>query len=112
MLQIAQDNIRNAQDRTRNYVDKGQRDIGFYEGDMVYLKVSTQLETLKRGKCQKLSSRYHGPFKIVKKIGDVAYRIELLDGIRAHLVFHVNKLKRMLNSLENILSSNILVEFT
>ena len=41
--------------------------------------------------------------------GDVGYEIKLLDGIRAHLVFHVNKLKRMLYCQEYIVSSNILV---
>ena len=77
---------------------------------MVYLKVLTQLETLKTGKCQKLSLRYCGLFKILKKIGDIAYRIELPDGIKAHLVFHVSKLKRTLHPLENVVSPNVLVE--
>ena len=71
----------------------------------------SQSETLNTGKCAKLSPRYCGPFKILKKIGDVAYRIELLEDIRAHPVFHVSKLKRMLHPLENIVSPNILVEF-
>ena len=62
------------------------------------------------GKCQQLSSRYYGAFKVLKKIGDVAYRIELLDGIKAHFVFHVSKLKRMLHPLENVISLDILVE--
>ena len=62
------------------------------------------------GKCQKLSPRYYGPFKILKKIGCVAYRIELPNGIKAPPVLHVNKLKRMLNPLENVVSPNVLVE--
>ena len=54
--------------------------------------------------------RYCGPLKILNKIGDIAYRIELSDGIKTHLVFHVNKLKRTLHPLENVVSPNILVE--
>ena len=77
---------------------------------MVYLKVPMHSKTLKTGKCEKLSPRYCGPFKILKKIGDVAYRIELLKGIKAHLVSHVSKLKRTLHPLENVVSPNILVE--
>ena len=77
---------------------------------MVFLKVPAQSKTLKTGKCEKLSPRYCGPFKILKKIGDIAYRIDLLDGIKAHLVFHVSKLKRMLHPLENVISLNVLVE--
>ena len=74
---------------------------------MVYLKVPAQSEALKTGKCKKLSPRYCGPFKILKKIGDVVYRIELLEGIRAHPVFHVSKLKRTLHPLENVVSPNV-----
>ena len=110
MLQIAQDNIHSAQDRARNYDDKNQRDITFNEGDLVYSKVFTQLKTLKMGKCQKLSPRYCGPFKILKKIGDIAYRIKLSNGIRAHPIFYVNKLKRTLHPQENIVSPNVLLE--
>ena len=73
MLQIARDSIHSAQDRAKTYANKGRQDITFDEGDMVYLKVPAQLETLKMGKCEKLSPRYCGPFKILKKIGDVTY---------------------------------------
>ena len=68
------------------------------------------MKTLEIGKCQKLSPRYCGPFKILKKIGDVAYRIELLEGIKAHPVFHVSKMKRKLHPLENAVSPKVLVE--
>ena len=111
LLQTAQDSIRSVKDRARNYVDKSHRDINFIEGDMVdYLKIPAQSKTLKMGKCQNLSSRYYGPFKILKKIGDVAYRIKLSNVIKAHLVFHVNKLKRTMHPLENIVSPNLLLE--
>ena len=110
MLQVARDSIRSAQDRAKTYADKGRRDITFDEGDMVSLKIPVQSETLKMGKFQNLSLKYYGPFKILKKIGDVAYRIELSDAIKDHPVFHVNKLKRTLHPLENVISPNILVE--
>ena len=96
-LQTTQDSTHSVQDRVRNYADKSCRDITFIEGDRVYLKIPTQSKTLKTGKYQKLSLRYYGLFKILKKIGDIAYRIELPDGIKAHLVFHVSKLKKMLH---------------
>ena len=110
MLQTAQDNIRSAQERARNYAEKSRRDITFDEGDLAYLKVLVQLKALKMRKCQKLSLTYCGLFKILNKIGDVAYKIKFLDGIKAYPVFHVSKLKRMLHSLENIVSPNVLVE--
>ena len=79
----------------------------FNEIDMVYLKVYVQPKTLKMGKCQKLSPRYYGPFKILKNIGDVEYKIDLPNGKKIHLVFHMNKIKRTLHPLDNVVSPNV-----
>ena len=76
----------------------------------MFLKVPTQSETMKTGKCNKLSPRYCGPFKILKKIGDVAYKLELPERSQVHPVFHVSKLKKSVHGLENVVSRDILVE--
>ena len=65
---------------------------------------------MKTRKCDKLSPRYCDPFKILKKVGDVAYKLQFLESSQVHLVFHVSKLKRMLHPLENVISPNVLVE--
>jgi hypothetical protein len=45
----------------------------------------------------KLSPRYIGPFKILKRKGEVAYQLELPDILSdVHDVFHVSKLKKFL----------------
>ena len=61
---------------------------------------STSLST---GKCPKLSPRFCGPWKIVKKLSDVAYWLELLQGCRIHPVFHVSKLKKFLSKDTNVI---------
>jgi hypothetical protein len=49
----------------------------------------------------KLSPRYVGPFKILERKGEVAYRLELPDSLSdVHDVFHVSQLRKCLRVLE------------
>ncbi|GJV67141.1 hypothetical protein Tco_1482650, partial [Tanacetum coccineum] len=39
--------------------------------------------------------RYVGPFKVLEKVGEVAYKLELPEELsRVHITFHVSNLKR------------------
>jgi hypothetical protein len=63
----------------------------------VYLKVSP-LRGMRRFKIKgKLSPRFIGPFKIFRRVGEMAYQLELLDHLSdVHNVFHVSQLKKCL----------------
>ncbi|GKF71477.1 hypothetical protein Tco_0207591, partial [Tanacetum coccineum] len=59
------------------------------------LKVSPWKGVIRFGKQGKLNPRYIRPFKIIAKVGTVAYRLELLEQLsRVHSTFHVSKLKK------------------
>ncbi|WVZ51318.1 LOW QUALITY PROTEIN: hypothetical protein U9M48_002472 [Paspalum notatum var. saurae] len=79
----------------KSYADNRRRDLEFAVGDYVYLKVSP-IRGLRRFKVKgKLAPRYIGPFKIIDRKGEVAYQLELHDGLSGvHDVFHVSRLKK------------------
>ena len=63
-------------------------------GDMVFLKVSPWKKILRFGKKGKLSPRFIGPYRVLKRIGPVAYQLELPPELdRIHDVFHVSMLR-------------------
>ncbi|GKA94705.1 putative reverse transcriptase domain-containing protein [Tanacetum coccineum] len=86
-----------ARSRQKSYADRRLKPLEFEVGDMVLLKVSPWKGVVRFGKRGKLSPRYIGPFKIVARVGPVAYTLELpkeLKGI--HSTFHVSNLKKCL----------------
>ena len=96
-MRIVQENLRVAQSRQRSYADVRRRDLSFKVDDHVYLKVSPMRGIRRFNMKGKLAPRYIGPFKILEKKGEVAYRLELppsLSGV--HDVFHVSQLKKCL----------------
>ncbi|GJU73047.1 reverse transcriptase domain-containing protein [Tanacetum coccineum] len=67
-------------------------------GDKVMLKVSPWKGVIRFGKRGKLNPRYIGPFKILAKVGRVAYRLELPEKLsHVHSTFYVSNLKKCLS---------------
>nr|GEZ69693.1 putative reverse transcriptase domain-containing protein [Tanacetum cinerariifolium] len=78
-----------------SYADVRRKPLEFQVGDKVMLKVSPWKGVIRFGKRGKLNPRYIGPFKILAKVGTVAYRLELPEQLsRVHITFYVLKLKK------------------
>ncbi|GJW56281.1 putative reverse transcriptase domain-containing protein [Tanacetum coccineum] len=87
-----------SRDRQRSYADKRRKPLEFQVGDKVMLKVSPWKGVIRFGKRGKLNPHYIGPFKILAKVGTVAYRLELPEQLsRVHSTFHVSNLKKCLS---------------
>nr|GFB25258.1 putative reverse transcriptase domain-containing protein [Tanacetum cinerariifolium] len=87
--------IQAVQDRQKSYADRKRKPMEFEVGDRVMLKVSPWKGVVRFIKQKKLKPRYIGPFKVLAKIGDVAYRLELPPKLsRVHHTFHVSNLKK------------------
>ncbi|GJR73130.1 hypothetical protein Tco_0085495 [Tanacetum coccineum] len=84
-----------ARDRQKSYADLKHKPMEFQVGDKVMLKVSPWKGVVHFGKRGKLNPRYVGPFKLLEKVGEVAYKLELPEEFsRVHNTFHVSNLKK------------------
>ncbi|GKC18164.1 putative reverse transcriptase domain-containing protein [Tanacetum coccineum] len=87
--------IQAIRDRQKSYADRRRKPLEFEVGDKVILKVSLWKRVIRFGKRGKLNPRYIGPFKILDRVGTLAYRLELPEKLsRVHSTFYVSNLKK------------------
>nr|GEX49810.1 putative reverse transcriptase domain-containing protein [Tanacetum cinerariifolium] len=81
--------------RQKSYADLKCKPMEFQVKDKVMLKVSPWKGVVCFGKRGKLNPRYVRPFKVLERVGDVAYKLDLLEErSRVHNTFHVSNLKK------------------
>ncbi|GJW01374.1 hypothetical protein Tco_1556625 [Tanacetum coccineum] len=84
-----------ARDRQKSYADLKRKPMEFQVEDKVMLKVLPWKGVVRFGKRGKLNPKYVGPFKVLEKVREVAYKIELPEELsRVHNTFHVSNLKK------------------
>ncbi|KAG8644092.1 hypothetical protein MANES_11G098550v8 [Manihot esculenta] len=86
--------------RMKQQADKRRSEKEFQEGDWVYLKLQLYRQTsLALRKNLKLAAKYYGPYQVLKRVGKVAYQLQLPENTSIHHVFHVSLLKRKLGDI-------------
>lgn len=89
-MDVIQQQLNRACQRMKNQADKNRSERTFEVGDMVYMKLQPYIQiSVANRSCQKLSYKYFGPFKILQKVGTVAYKLDLLVEARIHPVHSV-----------------------
>ncbi|GJZ44658.1 putative reverse transcriptase domain-containing protein [Tanacetum coccineum] len=96
IIQVKQ-RMQAARDRQKSYADLKRKPMEFEVGDKVMLKVSPWKGVVRFGKRGKLNPRFVGPFKVIKRVGDVAYKLELPEELSrdSFYDFHVSNLKNV-----------------
>ncbi|GJR26580.1 putative reverse transcriptase domain-containing protein [Tanacetum coccineum] len=89
--------LKAAKDRQKSYAGNRRKPLEFEVGDQVLLKVSPWKGVVCFGTKGKLAPIYVGPFKILERIGPIAYRLGLPQELSyVHDTFHVSNLKKCL----------------
>ncbi|KAK8959395.1 hypothetical protein KSP40_PGU018652 [Platanthera guangdongensis] len=105
-IKLIQERMKTTQDRQAKYHDQKHRSVEFSVGDYVYLKVRPVRGVSRIKRMKKLSPRFVGPFEVLERIGEVAYRLALTEEMSGvHDVFHVSYLRRAVRDSSQIIST-------
>ena len=86
-----------------------QTPLEFEVGDLVFIKVAPMKGVMRFGKKGKLSPRYVGPYMVIERIGNVAYKLDLPQEMTSiHNVFHVSMLKKYIPDPSHVIQLQLI----
>ena len=90
-VKLIRDRLKVAQSRQKSYADLKRKEVTYEIGDRAYMRVSPLRGVKRFGVKGKLAPRFVGPHRVLERMGEVAYKLELPEGLSGvHDVFHVS----------------------
>ena len=80
-VKLIRDRLKIAQSRQKSYADSKHKKITYEIGDRAYLRVSPMRGVKRFGVKGKLAPRFVGPYRVLERMGEVAYKLELPEGL-------------------------------
>jgi len=98
--------MKTTQSRQKSYVDKRWRSLELEAGDHVFLRVTPTVGIGRAIKSRKLTSRFVGPYQILRRIDATTYEIALPPHLmNLHNVFHISQLRKYVADPSHVLKS-------
>ena len=107
-MQVIKKNLKEAQDKKKCYPNQNKLFKEIQVWEQVYLCIKPKKSFLRIGSCSKLAPQFHGPFKILERIGPIVYRLALPPTMKVHDVFHVTLLKKYVKYVDHMIVWSIL----
>ncbi|GJX78910.1 retrotransposable element Tf2 [Tanacetum coccineum] len=106
MVQLLKFHLHRAQQKMKAQADKRRTDRVFEVDHWVYLKLQSHKQVnVRQGKYHKLTPKYNGPFKIIAKVGQVAYKLLLPATSQIHPMFYISQLKLYKGPIPNAIAT-------
>lgn len=96
-MALLRQNLYRAQEMMKMFADLRRKEWTFEKGKWAFIRLQPyQQMSVSPRENTELFPWFYGPFKIIDKVGSVAYRLDLPESSQVHSIFHVSLLKKNL----------------
>jgi hypothetical protein len=106
ILHILKDNLVMTQNRMKQQAGQDRSNCSLATADQVFLHLQPYKKTSLKDKTpHKLAPKFYGPYEIIQRIGQVAYKLAHPTHSKIHPIFHVSCLNKVIGSKCKVQSS-------
>ena len=99
MNALVKQHLLRSKQRMKKQADMKRSERQFQVGDMVFLKLQPYVQSsIAARSCNKLAFKFFGPFRVLARVGSVAYKLQLPESSSVHPIFHVSQLKMVVGA--------------